>query len=214
MKNRKFPLRQLLVVCYGLAAALWLVVCVVRGGIMLNYKMKGEMPAAIIAPEQLVTEGFVPYTFKEWWVAPDERPEWYLSTDNDSHIFWQGQGYLEQVKLLANHLLPPAEVTLYYLLPGQTDYSEKQKIFGRVTGEAEYTFDLGGLYVTGLRIDPDRLGGVPALFYGVELNPADPWFLRLVPDGGQLLVLLFAPALAAAALAAVQDLLKKDDIQE
>lgn len=61
-----------------------------------------------------------------------------------------------------------------------------------------YTFDLGGQWVTGLRIDPDSVGGVPTLFTGIELNPARPWYTRFVPTAGWWLVLLFVPAVGAA----------------
>ena len=40
-----------------------------------------------------------------------------------------------------------------------------------MSGENQYTFDLGGLTVTGLRIDPDSVGGVPTRLDGVVLNP-------------------------------------------
>ena len=48
--------------------------------------------------------------------------------------------------------------------------------------------------MTGLRIDPDSVGGVPTRLDGVALNPVQPWYLRFVPNGGQWLLLLFAPA--------------------
>ena len=71
----------------------------------------------------------------------------------------------------AAHRLPPGGVALYYLKPGQTDYTEAQKVYAKVTAPGVYTFDLGGQWVTGLRIDPDSVGGVPTLFTGIDLNP-------------------------------------------
>lgn len=62
-------------------------------------------------------------------------------------------------------------MALYYLKPGQTDYSEAQKVYAKVTAPGVYTFDLDGQWVTGLRIDPDSVGGVPTLFTGIDLNP-------------------------------------------
>lgn len=210
-KRPLFRPRQLLLLAYLLTIVLWLVRGLVGSAVMINYKLKGEMPQQTVAPAELVTESFAPYSFNQWWTPPDDDPNWYLSTDSDPHIYWQGQGYLETVRLYAEHQLPPGGVALYYLLPGQTDYTETQKVYANVTGTGGYTFDLGGRWVTGLRIDPDSVGGVPTLFHGIELNPATPWYDRFIPNGGQWLLLLFVPALAVAAIALVGSLLHKEE---
>lgn len=214
IKRPLFRPRQLLLLAYLLAVVLWLVQGLVGSAIMLNYKLKGEMPRQTVAPADLMTESFAPYSSNQWWTPPDDDPNWYLSTDSDPHICWQGQGYIETVRLYAGHRLPPGGVALYYLLPGQTDYSETQKVYANVTDTGVYTFDLGGRWVTGLRIDPDSVGGVPTLFTGIELNPATPWYDRFLPSGGQWLVLLFAPALAAAAVALVLSFFDREELQD
>lgn len=214
IKRPLFRPRQLLLLAYLLALVLWLVQGLVGSAIMLNHKLKGEMSRQTVAPADLVTESFAPYSSNQWWTPPDDDPDWYLSTDSDPHIYWQGQGYIETVRLYAGHRLPPGGVALYYLLPGQTDYSETQKVYANVTDTGVYTFDLGGRWVTGLRIDPDSVGGVPTLFTGIELNPATPWYDRFLPSGGQWLVLLFVPALAAAAAALVLSFFDKEEPQD
>ena len=196
-KKTLFNPRQTLVLAYLLAVVLWLVRCLAGSAVMLNYKMQGKMPQVTLAPDELTTESFAAYSSNEWWTAPDDDPNWYLSTDSDPHIYWQGQGYIETVELDAAHRLPPGGVALYYLKPGQTDYTEAQKVYAKVTAPGVYTFDLGGQWVTGLRIDPDSVGGVPTLFTGVTLNPDTPWYLRFIPAAGQLLALLFVPAFVA-----------------
>ena len=196
-----FRPQQLLLVAYLLAAALWLAAGFVGSAVMLNYKLRGEMPQRTVQPAELQTESFAPYSSNQWWTPPDDDPAWYLSTDSDPHIYWQGEGYIETVRLYAAHRLPPGGVALYYLLPGQTDYSETQKVFAHVVQPGVYEFDLGGKTVSGLRIDPDSVGGVATLFTGVELNPPQFWLLRFVPNGGQWLLLLGLPACAAAAWA-------------
>lgn len=200
MTERKplFRARQLLLLAYLLAAVLWVVSRLVGCGVMLNYKLQGKMPQTHVDPADLVTESFAPYSSNEWWTPPDDDPAWYLSTDSDPHIYWQGQGYIETIALHAGHHFPPGGVALYYLRPGQTDYTEAQKVYATVTASGVYTFDLGGRYVTGLRIDPDEVGGVPTLFTGIDLNPAQPWYARFAPTAGWWLVLAFAPAVAAA----------------
>lgn len=214
IKRPLFRPRQLLLLAYLLALVLWLVQGLVGSAIMLNYKLKGEMPRQTVALADLMTESFAPYSSNQWWTPPDDDPNWYLSTDSDPHIYWQGQGYIETVRLYAGHRLPPGGVALYYLLPGQTDYSETQKVYANVTDTGVYTFDLGGRWVTGLRIDPDSVGGVPTLFTGIELNPATPWYDRFLPSGGQWLVLLFVPALAAAAAALILSFFDKEEPQD
>lgn len=192
--------QQLLAVCYALGAALWLLYCLVGCGILLNHKMNGSMVSRTLTADELDFESFISYDESEWHTAPDERAGWYLSTDNDPHIYWQGSAYLETVCLQAEHYLPAGSVALYYLLPGQTDYSEAQKVFAHQNGAGRYLFELGGKSVAGLRIDPDSVGGVPTRLSGVELNVASPWYLRFVPNAGQWLLLAFGPAVAAAFL--------------
>lgn len=203
--------QQLLAVCYALAAALWLVCCFVGSAVMLNHKMDGSMRTLTLSDTELSYESFANYHDLEWSEPPTTADNWYLSTDNDPHIFWQGTAYVETVRLDANHDLPAGSVALYYLLPGQTDYSERQKVFAHLAAPGHYTFDLGGKSVTGLRIDPDSVGGVPTQLEGVELNPESPWYLRFVPNGGQWLLLLLGPAMAAALLGLVLALPQKDD---
>ena len=203
MRKPLLKARQLLLLAYLLAAVLWVVRCLVGCGVMLNYKLQGKMPQTHVDAAELVTESFAPYSSNEWWTPPDDDPAWYLSTDSDPHIYWQGQGYIETAVLDAAHRLPPGGVALYYLKPGQTDYTEAQKVYAKVTAPGVYTFDLGGQWVTGLRIDPDSVGGVPTLFTGIDLNPLRPWYTRFVPTAGWWLVLAFAPAVAAAMTSAV-----------
>lgn len=198
MRKPLLKARQLLLLAYLLAAALWVVRCLVGCGVMLNYKLQGKMPQTHVDAAELVTESFAPYSSNEWWTPPDDDPGWYLSTDSDPHIYWQGQGYIETAVLDAAHRLPPDGVALYYLKPGQTDYSEAQKVYAKVTAPGVYTFDLGGQWVTGLRIDPDSVGGVLTKFDGVELNAPRPGWKAFVPTGAEGVLLALAPLTLAA----------------
>lgn len=197
-KKTLFNPRQTLVLAYLLAVVLWLVHCLAGSAVMLNYKMQGKMPQTHVDAADLVTESFAPYSSNEWWTPPDDDPAWYLSTDSDPHIYWQGQGYIETVVLDAAHRLPPGGVALYYLKPGQTDYTEAQKVYATVTAPGVYTFDLGGRWVTGLRIDPDSVGGVLTKFDGVELNAPRPGWKAFVPTGAEGVLLALAPLTLAA----------------
>ena len=108
MRKPLLKARQLLLLAYLLAAVLWVVRCLVGCGVMLNYKLQGKMPQTHVDAAELVTESFAPYSSNEWWTPPDDDPAWYLSTDSDPHIYWQGQGYIETAVLDAAHRLPPA----------------------------------------------------------------------------------------------------------
>ena len=152
--------RRLFGLCYALAVILWVVFCLGGCAVMLTHKAGGTMPQTTLTAGDLTFESFVSYQDLEWDTPPDDDPDWYLSTDNDPHILYSGGGYIETVRLYARHRLPPGSVALYYLLPGQTDYSETQKVFAHVVEPGVYQFDLGGITVSGLRIDPDSVGGV------------------------------------------------------
>ena len=112
-KALRFRPQQLLLVAYLLAAVLWLARGFVGSAVMLNYKLQGEMPQRTVQPAELQTESFAPYSSNQWWTPPDDDPAWYLSTDSDPRIYWQGEGYIETVRLYAAHRLPPGGVALY-----------------------------------------------------------------------------------------------------
>jgi hypothetical protein len=190
--------KQQFAVCYLTAALIWVLYCLLGSATMLYHKSNGTMPQQVLMASDLTFSSFVNYADREWDTAPDSSPDWYLSTDDDPQITWYGTGYLENVTLHALHLRPAGSVALYYLKPGQTDFSEQQKIYAAANGNGEYTFDLGGRVVSGLRIDPDSVGGVPTKFSGITLNPVRAWYLRFVPNGAQWILLLGLPALAAA----------------
>lgn len=192
--------RRLTAACYLAAAVLWLVFGVGQSVRMLWARSRGEYPSRTLTAAELSMRSFENYENLEWDIPPYEDPDLYLTTDNDPQLVWQGNGYLETVVLHASHYTPPGAVALYYLRPGQTDFSEKQKVYAAVTGNGEYTFRLGGVQVSGLRIDPDSRGGIATLFKGVELNPPRPWYGYFCPTVRQWLLLLALPGVAAAIL--------------
>ena len=153
--ERVFAPRALLGYFYALAAALWVLWVLLNSAVALDHKMNGTMRTQTLGPGDLTYESFMSYAEDEWATPPDDREGWYLSTDNDPHIFWQGEAFVVSVRLEVEQLLPPGSVALYYLTPGQTDYRESQKVYAWRDGDNGYVFDLGGITVTGLRIDPD-----------------------------------------------------------
>lgn len=202
MKGRVIPL------CYLGAAVLWLVLALTGVVNQLVYG-KGDL---LLSGSDFECSSFVPYADLEWNDPPydEDDPNWYLSTDGDPQLVWRGEEprYLSRVVLRAVQYYPPGSVMLYYLKPGQTDFRESQKLFARVTGEGEYTFQLGGVRVSALRIDPDSRGGVPTLFYGVTLG-TEPLYRHFIPDGFEWLALLFGPLAFAAALTLLREIFSK-----
>lgn len=192
--------RRLLMLCYLLAVIGWFVMAVFGMVRSVWARSRGDYPRMTLTAEELTLSSFVNYADLEWDTPPYDDPDLYLSTDSDPQIIWQGSGYLESVVLYADHYTPPGSVALYYLLPGQTDFSEQQKVYGAVTAKGEYTFTLGGKTVAGLRIDPDSRGGIATRFTGVRLNPAHSVLWYVIPRGGQWLLLLSMPAITAAVL--------------
>ena len=122
-----------------------MVFCLGKCAVMLMHRASGDMPHATQSAEDLTFESFECYLDLEWDTPPDDDPNWYLSTDNDPHIFWQGEAFVVSVRLEVEQLLPPGSVALYYLTPGQTDYRESQKVYAWRDGDNAYVFDLGGI---------------------------------------------------------------------
>ena len=122
----------------------------------------------------------------------------FTSTDADPQLYWEGTARVDTVQVQMTQDRPSGGVTLYYRTEGQTDYSETQKVWADQTAPGVWQFDLGGVEVTGLRLDPDSEGGVTSCLSAVTLNPAEPVWQRLIPDAGTLLLLAAAPLLLAA----------------
>lgn len=208
-KTRRFTLAgtmprpgKLLTICYGVAVILWAMLCVVHTALMLNYRLRGEMPTLIYTAQDLEYSSMGLWQH-EGMQEPAAGTAWYDTQDRDPQFFIQGTMYVETVRLHAQYVKPAGTVELYYLRPGQTDYTERQKVYATMTAQNEYTFDLGGRVVSALRIDPDNQGANLILVENVHVNPVTPWYLRVVPSAGWCLVLLFAPPLAAALLASL-----------
>ena len=97
------PLRpqQLLILAYAAAVIVWLVYVLVGSAVMLNHKADGTMVTRTLTADDLEFESFVNYDDDEWHTAPVDEPGWYLSTDNDPHIIWRGEAWLETVERAA-----------------------------------------------------------------------------------------------------------------
>lgn len=122
----------------------------------------------------------------------------FLSTDADPQLYWEGEARVDTVTVYMTQDRPSGGVTLYYRTEGQTDYSEARKVWADQAAPGVWRFELGGVEVTGLRLDPDSEGGVTSCLAAVALNEPRPLWRRLLPGAGGLLALLALPLLLAA----------------
>ena len=186
---------RLLALCYALALAVWLLAVGAGALQTLYYRHNG-----LGASRSLGLEEFELLSIKNYENEDDPEGTWFVSTDSDPQMIWEGEAYLNRVVLKIRHQKPGNGVELYYRLDGQDQFSEKQVVYAKETPEGWYSFDLRGKKVSGLRLDPDSLGGIPTEFEGVELNASWPWWQRLIPTGGEALLLLGLPLGLAALL--------------
>ena len=171
---------------------------------MLAHRAGGNMPQTTLTAADLTFESFECYLDLEWDTPPDDDPNWYLSTDNDPHILYDGGGYIETVRLYAEHRLPPAAWRCTTCCPARPITARRRRSLPMWCSPASTSSTWAARNTRSSVIDPDSVGGVATLFTGVELNPPQFWLLRFVPNGGQLLLLLGLPACAAAAWALVR----------
>ena len=195
-------LKKLVAACYLAALLLWLAQGV---GVLVQtawYAHEGIAGERVLSMDDLEM-----ISIKRYENAQDPDGAWYVSTDSDPQFFWEGNAWVRQVVLDVEHLRPGNGVELYYRLPGQALYSARQTVYAERDAQGRFVFDLGGRLVSGLRIDPDSIGGIPARFNALVIDPPQGWYTAFVPDAGQWLLLLFLPLLLSALVAEVGSLL-------
>ena len=193
----KKKLRQLaarpLAAAYLLAVVLWLLLAGIGAAKSSWYASKGQGGGITLTPDQLILSSLVEQKPGEGVPEGD----WLVSSDSDPQLHWNcGGRYLEQVTLKMQTLWPTGAVVLYYRLPGQTDFSADQMVYAQKTGEDSYRFDLGGVYVEEIRVDPASQSGV--ILHLDSLSCSAQGAARLIPDFQQLALLLALPPVAAA----------------
>ena len=189
---------------YLAAVVLFLLSCGVGCARGAYYRSKGLAEHRTLTAQDVTYQSIRPYD-----TDIPEGETWFVSTDTDPQLLWEGDAWVERVVLHVQQHKPATGVELYYRAAGQTEFDTRHVVYGVPDGSGGYVFDLRGQHVSGLRIDPDSVGGVPTRLDGVVLNPVQPWYLRFVPNGGQWLLLLFAPAVGAAFACLAVDVFRK-----
>ena len=191
--------KNLLAVCYLAALAFWL--CHGAVGLVQAVRYGGQ--GLSYAGTQLSLSDLELVGIRTWQDETQPGAQLFVSTDNDPQMYWDGTVYLETLRLRMAQSKPAGAVALYYLRPGQADYSEKQKVYATQTGPDTYEFQLGGVLCSGLRLDPDTVGGVYSRLDELTLNPPRHWYRRFLPTAGQGILLLALPLAAAAVLSEI-----------
>ena len=178
---------------YLAAAMLFLLGCGVGCARGAYYRGRGLAGHRTLTAENVTYQSIRPYDTD---IPAGET--WFVSTDTDPQLLWEGDAWVERVVLHVQQHKPATGVELYYRAAGQTEFDTRHVVYGVPDGSGGYVFDLRGQHVSGLRIDPDSVGGVLTKFDGVELNAPRPWWKALVPTGAEDVLLALAPLTLAA----------------
>ena len=156
-----------LLIAWAAGLALWLLLGCVSLAKTAWYAGQGLAATQSLTAEDFTPVGIQPYD------AGEEGP-WYISTDGDPQLLWQGEAYLDTVWLFcgARKAPPPGGDALLEKRRAQTGLLPPgQSVYGVQTAPGVYSFDLGGVKVSEVRIDPDSQGGVVTRLDGVVFDP-------------------------------------------
>lgn len=185
----KYPL----VVAYGLAMAIWILYAGTLQVKSLWYTSQGKGGESVILPSQMELVALVEQ--KPFSELP--KGDWLVSSDSDPQIRWECNGwYLEQVQLNMETLWPTGAVVLYYRTAQQPDFLPTQMVYAKQTQQGTYVFQLPGVVVEEIRIDPASQGGVILQVEGMETKSNG--FATFVPSWQQGALLLGLPPVGVA----------------
>ena len=185
----KYPL----VVAYGLTMAIWIVYAATLQVKSLWYTSQGKGGESVILPSQMELVALVEQ--KPFSGLP--KGDWLVSSDSDPQIRWKCNGwYLEQVQLNMETLWPTGAVVLYYRTAQQPDFLPTQMVYAKQTQQGTYVFQLPGVMVEEIRIDPASQGGVILQVEGMETKSNG--VTTFVPSWQQGALLLGLPPVGVA----------------
>lgn len=185
----KYPL----VVAYGLAMAIWILYAGTLQLKSLWYTSQGKGGESVILPSQMELVALVEQ--KPFSELP--KGDWLVSSDSDPQIRWKCNGwYLEQVQLNMETLWPTGAVVLYYRTAQQPDFLPTQMVYAKQTQQGTYVFQLPGVMVEEIRIDPASQGGVILQVEGMETKSNG--VTTFVPSWQQGALLLGLPPVGVA----------------
>lgn len=125
-----------------------------------------------------------------------EGDSWYISTNADPQLHFTGLStWVRRVVLQCRFEDVPGEIDLYYMRPGDADFSTSRRVWGRLLANGSYEFILPPGPIAALRVDPGSLAANRVALQGVLLNTAKPVWAYFAPSLRQLLALALWPAL-------------------
>ena len=188
--NKRSPAR--IPLAFYLAALLcWVLLCTVSLAQDSKDRAAGRMPETVLSVQardfyqmdvlRAGEEG------KLACLSADPQMRW----SNDTGI------RVRSVTMTASYSRNPKEISLYYLVGGQTEYTAEQRVYAADNGDGSYTFVLPRTDVTALRFD---ICSTPCVVRGfsVTLNPPRPAWQYYVPTYWQMFQMLLYPGLAAS----------------
>ncbi len=185
-------LKNSLIVAYILAILVWIsqgLFCVAE---QTYYSVKGMADEHVLYLEDFAQYSLVEYT-------REDKPEgyWLASSDADPHLVWHGSYYVNVIKVDIKHHKPAGGIELYFSEKNTGEFTPENVIYPTRVNDTLY-FDLGGKFVTALRLDTDSIGGVLTQFNSMTLNTPAPWYSPFIPSAENAIVYLLVPLALAA----------------
>lgn len=185
------------VVCYVLAVLLYV------GGCTLSIVQDGlRVQNSGVVQQRLTLADFVPVGMVQREDDAEGR-QTIISTDDDPQL-WYGNGngfYMTRLVFDAQSDRPSGEIVLYYATQldedGEPILSEDQKLWAQQDAEGRWVFDLSGVEVYALRLDPGTKGGIYWTIDEILLNAPRPVTSYYVPSAQPLVLMALLPGLAA-----------------
>lgn len=196
----KKPLIQV----YAVGVAIWMLWATFLFLKGIWYSVQGKAGEITISPSQME---YIALTEQK---PTDEIPQtdWLVSTDSDPQIRWKCEGrYLEKISLQMDTLWPTGAVVLYYRKANQPDFVPTQMVYATQKAQGQYVFDLAGITVEEIRIDPASQGGVILKIHQIQTQSKG--LSVFLPNWQQLALLLLLPPVGLAVYRIVLPIIKR-----
>lgn len=189
------------VFCYCVCILFWLMASIIGFGYDAARKASGSL-----AEFDLTVEEFTLVNIEQG----DEAGLWHTTTD-DPQMHWQvpkGTS-LKSLHMTAEFDKSPREMCLYYTTKNGEDFSQDKRVFAVQQADGSYLYTLPGKTITAIRLDPCSARNLDMQVHSIVCNePVSP-LSYFAPGWYGAFQMVIWPALAAAALSTLRQLLLK-----